>query len=126
MEPGFAPGHRGVIQAAQPLHVMEHDQRPDLIEALLDLAGLAAQILAHMARWQGQTAPDAAPPDQVFRDLLTETLGPVLEGRPPADIEAARRLLVDAVTRIEEEILLVEPSRHHETGRRAQLPRRPA
>jgi hypothetical protein len=104
---------------------MEHDPRSDLTEALLDLAGLAAQILAHMARWQGQTAPDAAPPEQVFRELLTETLGPVLDDRSPADIDAARRLMVDAVTRIEEEILLVEPSpRHHEAGRRAQLPRR--
>jgi hypothetical protein len=30
-----------------------------------------------MTRWQAQSAPDAAAPEQVFRELLTGTLRPV-------------------------------------------------
>jgi hypothetical protein len=103
---------------------MEHDRLPDLTEALLDLAGLAAQILAHMARWQGQSAPDAAPPEQVFRELITETLCPVLERHPPAAIQAATRVLVEAVTTIEAEVLLVEPAPSHRGPERRTRPRR--
>jgi hypothetical protein len=79
-----------------------------------------------MARWQGQSAPAAPPPEQVFRELLTETLRPVLKRRPPADIEAARRVLVDAVEKIEAEILLVEPPRQPRGPRYGpRAPRRP-
>jgi hypothetical protein len=79
-----------------------------------------------MARWQGQSAPDAPPPEQVFRELLTETLRPVLKHRPPADIEAATRVLVDAVERIEAEILLVDPPSQRRGPRyRPRAPRRP-
>ncbi|HEV2874698.1 MAG TPA: hypothetical protein VGW14_06070 [Thermoleophilaceae bacterium] len=79
-----------------------------------------------MARCQGFSAPDAPPPERVFRDLLTETLRPVLERRPPADIEAATRILVEAVATIEAEILLVEPTRpRREPRRRSRTPRRP-
>ena len=106
---------------------MEHDRPPDLTEVVLDLASLAAQILAHMARWQGQSTPDAAPPEQVFRELLTETLRPVLERQSRADIEAARRIVVEAVETIEGEILLVEPSgRSREQRICSRLPRRPS
>jgi hypothetical protein len=63
-----------------------------------------------MGRWQGQSAPDAPPPEQVFRELLTETLRPVLERHPPAAIEAARGVLFESVEMIESEILLVAPS----------------
>src|ERR671922_265057 len=49
---------------------MERDQAPDLVDSLLDLAGLTEQIMAHMARWQGESPPEAPPPDQVFRDLV--------------------------------------------------------
>jgi hypothetical protein len=102
------------------------DRPPDLTEALLDLVGLAAQILGHMARWQGQSAPDAPPPEQVFRELLTGTLRPVLERQPPAAIEAATRVLVEAAATIEEEIFLVEPSPgHRESRRRPRSRRRP-
>jgi hypothetical protein len=90
---------------------MNHDRPPDLTEALLDLAGVVAQILAHMARWQEQSAPAAPPPERVLRDLLAETLRPVLERHPPEATEAARRIMVEAVATIEAEILLVEPSR---------------
>jgi hypothetical protein len=105
---------------------MERDRPPDLTETLLDLTGLSAQILAHMARWQGHSAPDAPPPEQVFRDLLGETLRPVLERHPPAAVEAVRRILVEAVETIEAEILLVEPSPHpREQTRRSRMARRP-
>jgi hypothetical protein len=112
---------------ARPFRVTEQKRTPDLIEALLDLAALAAQILAHMARWEGQSAPDAPPPEQVFRELLGETLRPVLERRPSVEIEAARRLVVEAVATIEEEILLVEPSPGRRgRGPRLRAPRRPS
>jgi hypothetical protein len=77
-----------------------------------------------MARWQGQTAPDAPPPEQVFRELLTGTLRPVLERQPPAAIEAATRVLVEAASTIEEEIFLVEPSPSHRVPRRRPRSRR--
>ena len=116
----------GEIKAFEALHFMEQDRLPDLTEVVLDLASLSAQILAHMARWQGQSAPDAPPPEQVFRDLLTETLRPVLDGHPPAAIEAAQRILAKAVETIEAEILLVEPSGGpREQRRRSRTPRRP-
>jgi hypothetical protein len=106
---------------------MERDRPTDLTEPLLDLASLAAQILAHMARSQleGQSAPDAPPPERVFRDLLGETLRPVLERHPPADTKAARRVLAEAVDTIESEILLVEPSRFPKQRRRSRAARRP-
>jgi hypothetical protein len=105
---------------------MEQDQLPDLTEVLLDLASLSTQILAHMARWQGQTAPDAPPPEQAFRELLTETLRPVLGRHPPAAAEAAQRILVEAVETIEAEILLVEPpGRSREQRLRSRTPRGP-
>jgi hypothetical protein len=79
-----------------------------------------------MARWQGQSAPDAPPPEQVFRELLTGTLRPVLERQPPAAIEAATRVLVEAAATIEEEIFLVEPAPgHREPRRRPKSRRRP-
>jgi hypothetical protein len=79
-----------------------------------------------MTRWQGQTAPDAPPPERVLRELLTGTLRPVLERQPPAAIEAATRVLVEAATTIEEEIFLVEPaSSHPEPRRRPRSRRRP-
>lgn len=105
---------------------MEQDRLPALTGALLDLASISAQILAHMARWQGQSAPDAPPPEQVFRELLTETLRPVLGRHPPAAVEAAQRIVVEAVETIEAEILLVEPSgRSREQRLRSRPPRRP-
>jgi hypothetical protein len=72
---------------------------------------VAAQILMHMARSQreGRSAPDAPPPEQVFRDLLSETLLPALERQPAADIEAAKRVMGVALTTIETEIFLVPP-----------------
>jgi hypothetical protein len=77
-----------------------------------------------MARWQGQSAADAPPPEQVFRELLTETLRPVLERHAPAAIEAARGILFESVEMIESEILLVEPpGRPQERRRRARRPR---
>jgi coenzyme F420-reducing hydrogenase alpha subunit len=105
---------------------MEREPPTDLIEALLDLADVAAQILAHMARWQCHSAPDAPPPGDVFRTLLSETLRPLLERRAPEAIEAAREVLVEAVELIEAEILLVEPP-HGARGGRVGLrpPRRP-
>ena len=116
----------GEITAFGTLPVMEQDRLPDLTEVLLDLAGVSAQILAHMARWQGQSAPDAPPPEQVFRELLTETLRPVLGRHPPAAVEAARRVVVEAVETIEAEILLVEPSRPSREQRlHSRTPRRP-
>jgi hypothetical protein len=64
---------------------MERQQAPDLVESVLDLAGLSEQIMAHMARWGGQSAPDAPPPDQVFRDLVGGILHPLVEHySPPA------------------------------------------
>jgi hypothetical protein len=79
-----------------------------------------------MARWHGQTAPDAPPPERVFRDLLTGTLRPVLERQPPAAVEAATRVLVEAAATIEEEIFLVEPSpNRREPRRRPRSRRRP-
>lgn len=105
---------------------MEQDRLPALTGALLDLASISAQILAHMARWQGQSAPDAPPPEQVFRELLAETLRPVLGRHPPAAVEAAQRIVVEAVETIEAEILLVEPSgRSREQRLRSRPPRRP-
>jgi hypothetical protein len=72
---------------------------------------VAAQILTHMARSQaqGRSAPDAPPPERVFRDLLTETLRPALARQPAADIEAAKRVMGVALTTIESEIFLVAP-----------------
>jgi hypothetical protein len=127
----FAPARlpasrRGETAPVGPSRTMEPERTPDLVEALLDLASLATQILAHMARWEGHSAPDASPPEQVFRELLAETLRPVLERRAPAEIEAARRLLVEAVATIEDEILLIEPSPHSRVQkRRSRAPRRP-
>jgi hypothetical protein len=89
--------------------IMEREPPTDLTEALRDLAGVAAQILGHMARWQGHSAPDAPPPEDVFRTLLSETLGPLLERHAPDTVEAARQILIEAVDLIEAEILLVEP-----------------
>jgi hypothetical protein len=112
--------------AFEPFQVMERDELPNLGEALLDLASLSAQMLAHMARWEGRSSPDAPPPEQVFRELLTETLAPVLESQPPEAVDAARRVLVECVERIESEILLVEPSGPpREQRRRSRLARRP-
>lgn len=105
---------------------MERDKAPDLVESLLDLAGLTEQIMAHMARWQGESAPEAPPPDQVFRDLVGGILSPLLEHYPPPAVEAASEFLAEAVTTIEAEILLVEPPRGgRERRRHARLPRRP-
>ena len=104
---------------------MAREPATDLTQALLDLASVAAQILGHMARWQGHSAPDAPPPQEVFRTLLAATLRPLLERHPPETIEAARAILVEAVDLIEAEILLVEPP-HGPRGRRVGLrtPRR--
>jgi hypothetical protein len=77
-----------------------------------------------MTRWQGQTAPDAPPPERVFRDLLTGTLRPVLERHSAAAIEAATQVLVEAAATIEEEIFLVEPSPSHREPRRRPRSRR--
>lgn len=63
---------------------MERQQAPDLVESVLDLAGLGEQIMAHMARWGGQSAPDAPPPDQVFRDLVGGILHPLVEHYSPS------------------------------------------
>jgi hypothetical protein len=105
---------------------MEREHATDLTEALIDLASVAAQILGHMARWQGHSAPDAPPPEDVFRTLLSATLRPLMERHPPKAIEAAREVLVEAVELIEADILLVEPPHGHQ-DRRAGLrpPRRP-
>jgi hypothetical protein len=104
---------------------MEQDRLPALTEVVVELASLSAQILAHMARWQGRSAPDAPPPEPVFRDLLTETLRPVLDGHPPAASRAAQRILAEAVETIEAEILLVEPSGRPRGQRlRSRTPRR--
>jgi hypothetical protein len=79
-----------------------------------------------MARWQGQSAPDAPPPERVFRELLTETLRPMLERQSPAAIESATRVLVETAAAIEEEIFLVEASpTHREPSRRPRSRRRP-
>jgi hypothetical protein len=87
---------------------------------------VAAQILSHMERRQGHSAPEAPPPEEVFRTVLSATLRPLPERHPPEDIEAAREILVEAVERIEAEILLVEPP-HGARGRRLgpRSPRRP-
>lgn len=116
----------GEITALEAPHVMEQDRLPALTEAVLDLASLSAQILAHMARWEGHSAPDAPPPEQVFRDLLTETLRPVLDRNPPAAGRAVQRILVEAVKTIEAEILLVEPpGSPREQRPRSRTQRRP-
>jgi hypothetical protein len=105
---------------------MEREQPPDLVESLLDLASLSGQILAHMARWEGQSAPDAPPPDQVFRDLLGGILRPVMERYPQSAVETAGEVLAEAVTTIEAEILLVEPPGADRGPRhRSRPPRRP-
>jgi hypothetical protein len=105
--------------------VMEHGRAHDLTEAVLDLASVAAQILAHMARWQGHSAPDAAPPESVFRELVGGTLRPVLERHPSAAVDPATAVLADAVATIEAEIVLVEPPRGPRPhGRHSQSPRR--
>jgi hypothetical protein len=105
---------------------MERDRPPDLTEAILDLASLSAQMLAHMARWQGRSSPDAPPPEEVFRELVTETLGPMLKSQPPEAIDSAQRVLVKSVETLESEILLVEPSgRPREQRRRSRPARRP-
>jgi hypothetical protein len=105
---------------------VERDPPTDLTDALLDLASVAAQILGHMARWQGHSAPDAPPPEDVFRTLLSATLRPLLERHSPEAIEVEREILVEAVELIEAEILLVEPP-HGPRERRVGLrpPRRP-
>jgi hypothetical protein len=77
-----------------------------------------------MARWQAHGAPDAPPPEQVFRELLTGTLRPVLERQPPAAIEAATRVLVEAAATIEDEIFLVELSPSRREPRRRPRSRR--
>jgi hypothetical protein len=77
-----------------------------------------------MARWQAHSAPDAPPPEQVFRELLTGTLRPVLERQPPAAIEAATQVLVEAAATIEDEIFLVEPSPSRREPRRPPRSRR--
>jgi hypothetical protein len=108
----------------RPLHNTDRDRPPDITEALLDLASLSAQILAHMARWQVRSAPDAPPPEQVFRELLTGTLRPVLERHTPAAVEAARGILFESVEMIESEILLFEPPRGpRKRNRHARRPR---
>jgi hypothetical protein len=89
---------------------MESDRHPDIAETLLDLASLSAQMLAHMARWEGRSSPDAPPPEQVFRQLLGDILTPVLESQPREAVDAAQGVLVKWVETIESEILLVEPS----------------
>jgi hypothetical protein len=104
---------------------MERQQAPDLVESVLDLAGLSEQIMAHMARWGGQSAPDAPPPNQVFRDLVGGILHPLVEHYSPPAVEAASEFLAEALTTIEAEILLVEPPRGGpERRRRPRLPRR--
>jgi hypothetical protein len=79
-----------------------------------------------MAGWQGHSAPDAPPPGDMLRTLLSETLRPLLERRAPEAIEAAREVLVEAVELIAADILLVEPP-HGPRGGKVSLrpPRRP-
>jgi hypothetical protein len=66
-----------------------------------------------------------ASPQQILGELLTQTLSPVLERHPPEAIEAARRVVVDAVETIESEVLLVDPPRlPAKQSRRARSSRR--
>jgi hypothetical protein len=105
---------------------MERQEAPDLVESVLDLATLSEQILAHMARWEGQCAPDVPRPDQVFREVVGGILRPLREHYPPEVLEAAREFLAEAVSTIEAEILLVEPPRGgRERRHRPRFPRRP-
>jgi hypothetical protein len=79
-----------------------------------------------MDRWRARGAPGQAPPEQVFRELLAETLRPTLERQPPTAIDAARHVLDEAVATIEREILLVEPPPGRRGPRsRSRRPRRP-
>jgi hypothetical protein len=87
----------------------EREQSPDLIEAVLGLASVGAQILRHVARWEGLSAPDAPPPEDVFRTLLSATLRRLIQRHPPEAIKTAREIVVEAVELIEAEVLLVEP-----------------
>jgi hypothetical protein len=100
---------------------MESNRSDDLTEPLLDLADVCAQILAHMARSYVRSAPDAPPPGVVFRQLLGETLSPLVERHPPPTLRATRQLLTEAVATIEAEIFLVDL---REGGSRPRLPRR--
>jgi hypothetical protein len=98
--------------------MIQSDRPPDVIDALVDLADVAAQILGHMALYQaqGHSAPDAPPPVQVFRDLLSQTLRPLADRHPTEAIDAAQRVLAEAVELIESELFLVEPPRVGESN----------
>jgi hypothetical protein len=92
----------------------------DVVEHVIHLGEVCAGILAHMARWQGPaTGPDSL--EQAFRKLLAEVLEGLPKRHPEAALDAAMKLLADAVKTIEGEILLVEPpqkSRPFTRGRR--------
>ncbi len=87
----------------------EREQSPDLIGALLGLASVGAQIPGHMVRWEGRSAPDAPPPEDVFRALLSATLRPLIQRHPPEAIKTPREIVVEAVELIEADVLLIEP-----------------
>jgi hypothetical protein len=82
----------------------------DYVQALLELSGQLRGIVDHMCAYEsaGYSSPDALPPAEVLRNLLTETLANVATPRE-RDIRCATRMLRTTAKTIEREIFLVSP-----------------
>lgn len=78
------------------------------VSVLLEVTAQLGQIADHMCAYRdgGLSSPDAPPPAEVLRHLLTETLAPELSRRKP-DVNRATAILRATVETVAREICLV-------------------
>jgi hypothetical protein len=90
----------------------------DFADALLDATGQLTQIADHMVSYAeaGLSAPDALPPAEVLRNLLTDTLGQARPAFARADLRRATAILRRTVRTVEGEIYLVPADLPDESG----------
>ena len=101
---------------------MERDPRERLVDEVMTLGDVCAQILVHMHRSAGRSgSPEAV--GEAFRAVVAGTLGDLGRDRPSSEIAAAADLLAETTTTIESEIVLV-PVSAPPPGRRRRAARR--
>jgi hypothetical protein len=93
-----------------------------LVDAVVSNGGMVHGLLSHMEASQasGFSAPDAPPPPDVLRTLLTEILEPRVADLEGHDLAAAAAVLHSVSVAMETELLLVpvRPRRHRPAPRR--------